>query len=183
MSSHHFKSWTLQPSLCTASMRRLLLQQLNVQEMLPQERREQLMVFRGRMPAEQQESAWWLNARTQVQLHRPIMTCCFCATIQANDSMPTTGHAACCPEIGSKSDQHCCSCSGNTVSVPFDGLLLCGSQAQLAAEMGLAGDMAFTVRSGTPLLATQAQVWYLTPHKHAGPLCQCTCPPAGVGAV
>jgi hypothetical protein len=35
---------------------------------LLQERREQLMVFQGRMPAEQQESAcWWLDACTQVR--------------------------------------------------------------------------------------------------------------------
>lgn len=31
-----------------------------------QERQQQLVVFRGRMPAELQESAWWLDARSQV---------------------------------------------------------------------------------------------------------------------
>jgi hypothetical protein len=33
-----------------------------------QERQQQLTVFRGRMPAELQESAWWLDARSQVPL-------------------------------------------------------------------------------------------------------------------
>ena len=36
--------------------------------------------------------------------------------------------------------------------------MCCGVQAQLAAEMGLGGELAFTVRSAAPLFATHAQV-------------------------
>lgn len=126
----------------------------------PEAALDQLAVQRSRMPAEQQETAWWLDAGTQVGHQRNSANFFHCVITQHGlGSIDGDGR-------GTRKQPHMfvrrlyIILWHSIVTSPSDQrttLLMC-TKAGLAEKFGIQGTMVFTARQESPLLATHAQV-------------------------